>query len=190
MTTEDYNRFYVGYNPTKIRWDDGGDYWDLDTSFDSSVTLGYLHGSNIVKDVPLYLEWGANAQYTFGSSVDSDIYMLSVNAPVNLAFRFSFNNNDISVTPYLGVNFRVNILGEKDYDGEWSCNIFDDSDEEAAEYAAKRFQAGVNFGVGFSYKVLYLGVGYTADFTKFVNYKEDNFVGKLGVTTLTVGFNF
>ncbi|MBQ8779003.1 MAG: outer membrane beta-barrel protein [Alistipes sp.] len=191
MSTDDYNRFYVGYNPTKINWEDDQEDNEEGFPLTQSLTAGYLHASSLSSSVPLFLEYGANFQYSFGKeSNDGDdltVNMYSVNVPISLAFKAQFN--DVSLTPYLGVNFRVNAAGTLTYDDE-DTNIFDDSDKEAGDNAAKRFQAGINFGVGLSYKAIYLGVGYLSDFSKFIDNNDDDNVGKMGAVTLTVGINF
>lgn len=199
MSTDDYNRFYVGYNPTKIKWDES-EYEDI-FPMSSSLSVGYLHASSLSSQLPLFLEYGTNFQYSFGNSYEDEyetelsMNMYSLNIPVNLALKLQFN--DCALTPYLGLNFRVNVAGSYKLsveDEEESMNIFSKSDMEdwweTDEMTAKRFQAGLNFGVGFNYKNLYLGVGHISDFSKIFNYSDADFVGKLGVTTLTVGFNF
>lgn len=198
MSTDDYNRIYVGYNPTKINWEHYQSELEEEFPLTQSLTFGYLHASSLANSFPLFLEYGANLQYSFGKEKEDgyewSLGVYSVNVPVNLAFKFQFN--DISLTPYLGVNFRVNAAGTykyeyEDYYGDIESekiNIFDDSDDEWGEGTPKRFQAGLNLGVGFSYKALYLGVGYVADFTKIFDYED--LEGKIGVTTLTLGINF
>lgn len=198
MSTDDYNRFYVGYNPMKINWEDYQSELEEEFPLTQSLTVGYLHASSLSSNIPLFLEYGANFQYSFGKEKeDGDewgINMYSVNVPVNLAFRLQFN--DVALTPYIGANFRVNAAGTykyeyEDWDGETESekvNIFDDSDDEWGDGTPKRFQAGLNVGVGFSYKALYLGVGYVSDFSKVFDYEDME--GKIGVTTLTVGINF
>lgn len=198
MSTDDYNRFYVGYNPMKINWEDYQSELEEEFPLTQSLTVGYLHASSLSSNIPLFLEYGANFQYSFGKEKeDGDewgINMYSVNVPVNLAFRLQFN--DVALTPYIGANFRVNAAGTykyeyEDWDGETESekvNIFDDSDDEWGDGTPKRFQAGLNVGVGFSYKALYLGVGYVSDFSKVFDYED--LEGKIGVTTLTVGINF
>lgn len=199
MSTDDYNRFYVGYNPMKINWEDDQSELEEEFPLASSLTVGYLHASSLSNNIPLFLEYGANFQYSFGNEKEDgdewSVNMYSVNIPVNLAFKLQFN--DVSLTPYVGANFRVNAAGTLNYkfdyidgDEDLKINIFDDSDDEDAmgDYAAKRFQAGINVGVGFSYKALYLGVGYVSDFSKL--FDADDMEGKIGMTTLTVGINF
>ncbi|MBQ2365511.1 MAG: outer membrane beta-barrel protein [Alistipes sp.] len=205
MTTDDYNRIYVGYNPTNIKWSE-----DIDTDsfpLKHGITVGYLRGSNIVKNLPLYIEWGANFQYLFGKYHDSsdfgeetiNINAFSLNIPINLAFRFSFKNNDLSITPYLGPNFRINLAGKCKYEYEDSYygyreegkyNMFSkDEDNGLGDSAWKRFQVGFNFGINLSYKALNVGIGYVTDFSKIADYDEDG-NGKLGVTTISLGVNF
>lgn len=192
MSTDDYNRFYVGYIPLNVDLT----WWDM-PSLKNSLTAGYLHGSSLSSKLPLFIEYGANFQYTFGKDKSSDyndrVNMYSVNIPVNLAFKFQFN--DISITPYLGVNFRVNAAGtyKSEWDDGWGdkgsfkANIFDA--DEMDGMAIKRFQAGLNVGAGFSYKAIYIGVGYIHDFSKFMKY-ENISGGKASGVTLTLGFNF
>lgn len=210
MPSSDYNRFYIGYNPTKIKWEDYQSEWEDELPFKHGVTVGYLHASNIVKNVPLFLEYGANFMYSFGKYKYSDDYyveytqiikanMYSVNVPVNLALRLSFNNDKVAITPYLGLNFRVNVAGnlkmevEDDGDSEsWTNKLFDSSNDDEAmdDYAFKRFQVGLNLGVGLTFNSFYIGVGYVTDFSKIANYDDDDYVGKLGVTTLSLGIAF
>lgn len=211
MPSSDYNRFYIGYNPTKIKWENYQSEWEEVLPFKHGVTVGYLHASNIVKNVPLFLEYGANFMYSFGKDEysDDDYYgeytqitkanMYSVNVPVNLALRLSFNNDKVAITPYLGLNFRVNVAGnlkmEEEYAGDsesWTKRLFDSSNDDEAmdDYAFKRFQVGLNLGVGLTFNSFYIGVGYVTDFSKIANYDDDDYVGKLGVTTLSLGIAF
>jgi hypothetical protein len=125
--------------------------------------------------------------------------MYSLNVPVNLAFRFGFNDNKVEITPYLGLNFRVNLAGnmktEYEYENDYYSDsdsidrkLFDDSKEEMGVNAFKRFQVGFNVGVNFAFSGFNIGVGYTTDFNKICDaYGID---GKIGVTTLSVGFAF
>lgn len=216
MPSSDYNRFYIGYNPTKITWEDDQSYWEDLLPFKHGVTVGYLHASNLVKNVPLFLEYGANFMYSFGkdsfSEEDYDydltcttkMSMYSLNVPVNLALRLSFNNDKIALTPYLGLNFRVNVAGNRkliaELDSDYYGNdtetvtqkLFDssDSDDALGDNAFKRFQVGLNLGVGLTFNSFYIGVGYVTDFSKIANYDDDDYVGKLGVTTLSLGIAF
>lgn len=125
MATDNYGRFYIGYNPISVDWEEHGKELKKQYPMDNGLTLGYMHGHNIVKSLPLYVEYGANVAWAFGKYEDKEsdyeegykwktenkLNMFSINIPVNLAFRLSFANNDFSVTPYLGLNFRINVAG-------------------------------------------------------------------------------
>lgn len=253
MTTKGYNRVYLEYNPVNVSWEDPdwGSRLDLrrQIPIKNGFSLGYLRGSNIVKSLPLYIEYGANVQYTFGSYKDKEydwvdgvelefktkarVDLFSINVPVNVAFRFSFADNKLSVTPYAGLNFRFNVAGslrqiaETEIDGEDmkitnKLKLFSDDELDYSEYddaledvyatgeipdnikivggigsedyldgeTMKRIQVGFNFGVAFNYKAFHLGVGYTADFNKFVNAEEAEIIGRLGMTKLSIGVTF
>ncbi len=207
MPSSDYNRFYIGYNPTKIKWEDYQSQNEARRPFKNGITVGYLHASNLVRNVPLYLEYGANFMYSFGKDEDSEDgfketvkgNMYSINVPVNLALRLSFNNDKVAVTPYLGLNFRLNVAGNLKYEQSYRGNnetetykLFDSSDDDDAmgDHAFKRFQAGFNVGIGLTFRSLYLGVGYVTDFSKIADYDDDYHVGKLGVTTISLGIAF
>lgn len=206
MSTDHYNRIYFGYNPTKISWSDYQDECEEEIPFKSGFTLGYLGGINLTKKAPLFVEMGFNLQYSMGKEVEEDfdgyegldyttkVWMLSMNIPINLAFKLSFADNKASVTPYVGLNFRANFAGDLSYIGEYdgdeekeSISLFDDKLEDMA---FKPFQVGINAGVGFSYKALYLGVGYTTDFMKIANYPDGDYEGRFGSVSLTLGINF
>ena len=188
MSTENYSRFYVSYNLLKINWEDNQSEMEEAVPLTSSLTAGYLYASSLTNQVPLFLEYGANFQYSFGKEDDYSLNMYSVNIPINFAFKFQFK--DVSLTPYVGVNCRVNVAGSAKPKKGDSINIFDKDDMGGSDNTPKRFQAGINFGIGFSYKAIYLGVGYISDFSKIYNNDDADMVGKIGTTTLTVGINF
>ena len=207
MSTDNYSRIYVGYNPTKIKWEDNQSDNEKSFPLQHGISLGYIYGANIVDSLPLYIEFGGNFQYSFGKeeyeeedeySYESYKYklnMYSLNIPVNLAFRFGFNDNKVEITPYLGLKFRVNIAGDMkleehcfQYSGT-HIKLFDNSDEEMGDSAFKRFQVGFNVGVNFAFSGFNIGVGYTTDFNKICS-ALDEYDGKLGVTTISVGFAF
>ena len=208
MSTDNYSRIYVGYNPTKIKWEDYQSEIEKELPLKHGISLGYIYGANIVDSLPLYLEFGGNFQYSFGKEESEDDYasykyklnMYSLNVPVNLAFRFGFNDNKVEITPYLGLNFRVNLAGNmkieyevEDYyysdSDSIDVKLFDDSEEEMGVNAFKRFQVGFNVGVNFAFSGFNIGVGYTTDFNKICS-ALDEYDGKLGVTTISVGFAF
>ena len=219
MSTRDYNRITVGYNPMKISWQDRADENFKQCPLSSSISFGYLHGSNLVKSLPLFIEYGATLHYSFGSNESKAKHssvtnysinkakMFSVNVPVNISLRLGFKSNKIAILPYAGLNFRCNIAGNitklrgaiinngiNAMGGSTSSTyrLFDSSDDKSAmgEKALKRFQLGINAGVGFTFGKFYVGAGYTGDVTKIANNPARDYVGSLGTVNISVGLSF
>lgn len=116
--TNGWNRISVSYNPMKMIVDTkGGDDLSL-----TGFSLGYTKGFSIAKEFPLFMEIGINglyASHTEDENIEVDGYeaerkstLFSLNIPVNLTYRFSFPNSHVSIVPYLGINFKGNIIGK------------------------------------------------------------------------------
>ena len=186
VTTEtanypNYSRFEISYSPMTIKIDHESEGF-------TGIRLGYLQGTSISKTMPLYLEYGINAHYAWYSDTSHDeeisSSVLNLNVPVNVAYKYALND-DVYITPYVGLHLRGNILGKEEieYKGRSSSiDLFDKDDMD--DNTANRIQVGGQIGVGLNYKQLYLGVGYN---TQFGEYMED-------VTTsgfdVTVGYSF
>lgn len=222
--TNGWQRISVSYNPTKIIYD----YEGADNQNVTGFSVGYTRGFSIAKTFPLFLEAGVNATYAF-NSIDSEdnkalkylkengyeieykTKLFSINIPVNLAYKFSFNNSNLSIVPYLGINFRGNIVGKSkfemitDLDSETEktfWEVWDDNEDMVAEFGKheqnkfdkketgskeatwKRIQMGWQIGIGLNYNQLYVGVGYGKDFTELCKKT------KIGTTSITLGYNF
>lgn len=189
--TDPYNRIYMSYSPMNLKIDvEGADDIKL-----TGLTLGYLHGFNLSSNLPLFLEVGGNVAYSYGDidAIDIDYKLLSVNVPVNVAYKFSFGDSGFSLTPFLGLNFRYNILRKAegdlsfyqglDWDNWWTYDSFD-SDTSLYLGEWKRFQVGWQIGVGFNYKKLYVGISYGSDFSEIVKKT------KAHTTQISLGLNF
>ena len=202
MPTENYHRAYVGINTAHANWKEYGLMGEIMFPINKGITLGYLESYHILKGLPVFVEYGANIQYLYGKETMSDIEIMgmefesdyktnlfALNVPVNVAMRLSFENNTIAVTPYAGLNFRLNLMGKQVVsaeDLEVENKIFDKSDEGLGSDAFNRLQLGFNFGVAVSYDVYTLSIGRVSDFSRIS--KEGK--GRLGVTTISVGYAF
>lgn len=172
-----YSRIFVSYAPMSFSGDIGK-HMDTATGF----ALGWQGGWSVSKIIPLYVEGGLNLRYCFYSKNEETDNYLSLNLPVNIAYKFSIPGVDgLSLVPYLGLHLTGSILGTATVDDE-TYNFF--SEDDMGDNTANRFQFGWQIGVGVNYKSLYLGVGYSAEFTQ---YFEDVNTGGL---TLSLGLNF
>lgn len=179
------------YHPMSFKYDGGGDSEGL-----TGLSFGYTKGIALSSNVPLFLEVGANILWTHKKmdydydnyaydgedydSAESDVLnMFSVNIPVNFGYKFVINDQ-FSLYPYVGVNFRVNAFGTYKNEGE-SYNIFDK--KEMGE-AFNRFQAGWQIGVAFNFNKFMLAGSYGQDFTE-ISKKV-----KLSMPSITLGYNF
>ena len=118
--TNGWQRVTVSYNPTKII----SDYEGADDLSINGFSIGYTKGFSIAKEFPLFVEASVNATYSFGKEdyddlgFDEDILerktnLFSLNIPVNIAYKFSLPNGKVSIVPYIGINFRGNIIGKQ-----------------------------------------------------------------------------
>ena len=180
VNTDGYNRIYVSYLPSKLKFNDG----DEDLKLKGSFEAGYLRGIGLTSNVPLYLEVGGALQYRSYSEEDygyeTKFNMLSLNIPVALTYRINVTD-DFAVSPNFGFDFRVNVMGKEkvteDGDELYDTDLFSDADW-------KRFQAGWHIGVGFDYRALHFGVQYGSDFNEIAEEV------KVATTSVTLGFNF
>ena len=176
------------------------DYDDADDVKFKGFTVGWLRGFGLTQSLPLYMEAGAGIQYRSYKDEDSESYsgyeysysdkytMWSLNIPVNLLYRFNVTD-DFSISPYFGLDFRVNLLGKNksevtmyDETDSEDWNLFDDDDMDGEPWG--RFQAGWHIGVGLDYRALHFGVEYGTDFNEIVEKT------KFATTSVTLGLNF
>lgn len=125
-----WDRITVSYAPLKVVTDvKGTDNFTL-----NGFSIGYTKGISIAKRLPFFIETGLNMQYArksfdsedqeniFGYpytiTIDNSYYVpckatystLNFKIPVNLAYKLSFNK--VSLTPYAGINFKINAIGK------------------------------------------------------------------------------
>ena len=181
-----YNRLYVGPSVMRLT------HFGYDQDLYLGGHLGYQRGINLTKDrIPLFLQVGAEAVYEtadydsdfpddMGHFIDGRYHFMSVSIPVNVSYRFGKEN--FSVEPFLGMNFRGNIIAKMKYE--------DGSEYDYFDWGANRFQFGMNAGIGFNIYKFYVGYKFTPDFT---NYEDGDFFSadsKSSYHHLSVGFNF
>lgn len=188
--TKSYSRIYIGYNPTTISYDVKG----VDNTTLNGFTFGYTKGISLSKNLPIFLEVGARFNFGFKSENlsdedDDDYYSTrlsyddynedeeetcktttaSLVVPINVAYKLTFAGGNFSVSPFLGITLKGNILGKEKYeygDDKETIDFFDKKDMEGKEYTWNRFQAGWQIGANLDYKALSLGFHYGSDFNE------------------------
>ena len=166
------------------------DYYGSDVT-PKGVEFGVVHGINLTNSIPLFLETGGRIQWThlkFDESDDpyydpyyddeewTDKYnFLSLSIPAAVVYRFAATDK-ITIAPFFGPNFKFNLLGKEKFEYEdygkeieREINFFKDDKEnmQSDKYTAKRFQFGLNLGVGFVFNKFYLGYRFQPDLTKY-----------------------
>lgn len=187
--TNPYDRLSISYQYDMNKYDKK----DVDDQNMNGFAIDYIHGFSISRTYPLFIETGIGLNTGFYSNDDNDnfttkITALSVNVPVNIAYKFNINT-DFSIHPYLGLNCKVNVLakGKQQYDNsdrkddEYDC--FDKKDM-GKDGQWKRFQLGWHIGAGINYKAFYAGLSYGTDFMELAK--------KLNTSTfkVSIGYNF
>ena len=177
VKTDGWNRIYVSYTPSKMKFD----YDDADDVKFKGFTVGWLRGFGLTQSLPLYY---GGYEYSYSEKLT----MLSLNIPLNLLYRFNITD-DFSISPYFGLDFRVNLLGKNksevtmyDETDSEDWNLFDDDDMDGEPWG--RFQAGWHIGVGLDYRALHFGVEYGTDFNEIIEKT------KFATTSVTLGLNF
>lgn len=194
VDTEGWEKVYVSYNPMKMIIDTKG---ADDVEF-TGFSLGYSKGYSISKDFPLFAEVGIEGTYAFktmdaedlGYNSNYDIEQkttyVGVSVPLNLGYKFTITEKNLSIVPYVGVNLRGNIIGkykiiqddeEEDYD-------YFDKDDVGKDGQWKRVQFGYQLGIGLYYNQVYVGVGHSKDMSELCKKT------KISKTSITLGYTF
>lgn len=205
-----YNKVFVSYAYTNLHQK----HAHLDEIGMLGAEVGYAHGFGLSKEMPLYVEVGANLRYNVGDQECTTYYttpftekmkaqILSLVVPVNFTYEFAIPNSNVSIAPYVGVHARYNLMAKSKYENSidecegWQ-NKFDKDVNDA-----NHFQFGYQVGVNVNIKSFYVGIGYNQDLTRL--YKDDytnqavhssvladhgNLKGTTAGATITFGMKF
>lgn len=160
------------------------DYYYYDDDYDYNMngfSIGYTRAFPLTQSVPLFLEPGLLAQFTYWSDTESGnsweetkkIMVASLKAPVNLLYKFTFPNSSIALMPFAGITVRGNLWGEYKEDwvedhesGSSSVNIFDKK-KMGKDDVFKRVQVGWQIGVKARFGEKFIvGGSYGTDFNE------------------------
>ncbi len=232
-STKSYNRVELSYNPMSINydWDGGEDNVDM-TGFSIGYTKGFsiskqypiyveagvqLHYALWSDDYTLYMDGfedlGGDELYGYDYEI-SDVHdkkeiedkttYLGISIPVNVAYKFAIPNSDLTVTPFVGLTLKGNVIAKTKtsvtYDityeatadtpertvtetAETECDFFD-KDDVGKDAKWSRFQIGWNIGAGVNFKDYYAGIKYGSDLNEVAkDTKTSNWA-------ITVGYCF
>ncbi len=176
-----YGRYYLSYNKIGMP-DDGGHF--------NGVQLGAISGSPLLRQYPLYLEFGVAFQYAVWKeeyyNTTYKMWLGTIQIPINLAYKYAFNDK-LAIAPYAGIDLKIHAVGNyKITSGDKSekVDLFDkDEMEEWGMNSAKRFQIGWHIGVGMDISNCFLSISYGKDFNDFMKKtKLSNMLVTLGYT--------
>lgn len=173
-----WSTIYLEYNPMSMYYSGKKEKgYDYDAVNYNGFSLGYSRAFALSQSIPIFLETGLGAQFTFRSDTKESnenyhstwwkettrVHMLSLKVPVNFMYKWSIPNSKVELIPYLGLTMRANVWGqvkeseegEDDYevsgvysDSE-SYNLFSEDEDKGMGKgnAWKRFQIGWQIGL-------------------------------------------
>lgn len=207
-----YNRIGISYNNTHFGYNKEAGGSDSNFSL-NGIGIDYIHGFSLTQSCPIFLEVGVNVDFNFGSDseesnkdfITGDYWLqskitqkkqfINFQVPVNFVYRVQATE-DLTIAPYVGLNFKLNVTGKFRKDAEIETNIptnilnqigyeesdlkeegkwasvFDKDDMGGNDYTWNRFQMGWHVGVGFQYKPFFLGIQYGTDFIPAFKYEK------------------
>lgn len=184
---EPFGTLYLQYNPCEVKADNG--YQSL--RFSTAFSVGYTYSTPLFS-IPLYLEFGAGAQWFYKSEDNVDNILnvrnnlFSFKVPVNLMFSIDVSDN-FSIQPYGGFYGRYNAIGrtkitQRDYEKQKDIEYTEDW---FSYYDYKRFQFGWVAGCKFRIcETVAIGAGYFMDLTKLGDHTH------IEGFDLTLGYTF
>ncbi len=214
---KDYNRVGLSYNNDSYHFNSDADYWfeaDLKNGSANGFGINYIHGFSLSSSLPMFLEVGGNLNFNFGTLFSEEeeyggvkmenklkSQFINLQVPVNYVYKFTVAD-DFSVAPYLGLNFKLNLVGKvkpvieawdedeylKEEDEDWYSLFSKDDMEDMGTW--NRFQMGWHIGVGFEYSKIYLGVQYGTDFIPAFSEKEDEYRPKVNTGSLKINLGY
>lgn len=151
----------------------------------TGLNVGFVYGVGLTRHSPLYLETGITYVEKGGKST-----LLGQEMSYNLAYlqlpfvvKYSYDTDvDINIQPFFGGYFGCGVGGRtKNYATRVATDSF--ADEKFC-----RFDAGLRFGIGLEYDMLYVELAYDLG---LANISDDSFdAARNRALMLNVGINF
>lgn len=214
-----YDRISLSYNNDSYGFNkDAKWYFEAEEAKTASMNgfgLNYVHGFSLSQSLPMFLEMGGNVNFNFGNMFSEEeeyrdvkykfatkAQFIDLQVPVNYVYKINVGD-DFSIAPYIGLNFKLNLVGkvkpvtevwtDDDYEMEeddWLSLYSKDDMDEIGTW--NRFQMGWHIGAGFEYSKIYLGIQYGTDFIPAFSTSEDGYKPKVntGSLKINIGYTF
>ncbi len=169
---------------------------DDDTfDFDGGFTVGYSSVEPLQGNLPLFLECGVEASYSYISEEDEEDYYswkesmsyLNLAIPVNVIYEYALNDM-ITLAPYAGLSAKYGLSFkekyEVEYDGDTESEEYSLYDEdEMGDYALTRFLFGCQYGLNIHIQNKYIvGIKWQNDITEISKEEELKFKNSAAIT--------
>lgn len=118
----------------------------------TGISIGCGQILPITMSLPLLLEYGIDAQYSFMMKKNENRNMMTFNAPVSIMYQVGMPGSGFAILPYAGLDFGYNLFGSQKVLGE-RVGYFSDLD-------FSRFMVGGHLGVKFLVSSVYFGLSY------------------------------
>lgn len=212
----DYNRISVSYDLQHFGFNKEYTGDDSEGRNLNGFGINYTHGFGVAEN--MFVETGLSFSLGFGTeaigekhSYDGYYYQakekmnnINMRIPVNFVYRFDINDK-FSVAPFIGLNFKLNLISrykdfldtnDSDYDAdeeEW-VNLYSDSEDnmDGKDYTWNRFQMGWQIGATFEFSKFAVGLQYGTDFIPAYSHNFDGYKPKVSSSlfALSVGYTF
>ena len=185
---------------------------DQSTDSRTSFHVGVSDQILLTRSVPFYLETGlylsekgAKQKETVeGYTVTAKMNPLYLEIPALLSYHIQLGGGKATIQPSFGLYYGLGLGGkfkyEETYDGETSKESYHLFKKETVDYGdgeteeipqtLKRSDFGLRFGVGLTYRKVYLGVGYDLGLSNIAKDQDQYAEFKNKCFTLSVGNNF
>lgn len=182
VSNKAYSRLSLSYDLTSIS--------DIDNACSlNGVGLHYNYGFEVYDNA--FVETGLNLNYQVGSNRYYNYSFSAMQLPVNIVYRLNNVVDNVTLMPYAGINFKLNLLGSGELsvnDVSLKKNLFSSDDMGGSAYTYNRFQPGWHIGCGANYGDYYLGAEFGTDFRSLYDEGENDL--KTSNFRLSIGYNF
>lgn len=162
------NNVHVSYNPLTAKLITKG---AKSVTNMSGIAIGWAQLTPLASELPLLIEYGADAQYSFLMKKNDSRNMFSLNVPVSVVYQLGVPGSSVALMPYAGLDFGYNLFGSQKVAPFDRVGYFSDLD-------FTRFMVGGHVGVKLMLGQFFVSVAYQGDFNELaenVKYTQAQF---------------